>query len=405
MTIEKSPASTESKPAATSGAKGANSTKEKSGKPEGADAGGFMAILATVDAEVAPAVVVDTPPCVCLGPPDAVALPQVVDLVDISYAQTAMDAAALLAQAAQLLPTAPTEPTSAPDMTVSQIAAQIPSSQALSPLGRPAKGPLDANAAVALPPLSQSVDATPQGPRKPAKMLPDFGNMGQLATSAATTTSTGANAALDSRAAQVASKGEAMATATEAPPALLAAVVNSSRRDDEGRERSVFKPASHEGVPGAAATAPASATVTMLSSPSAVASPADLYVAEQVKYWISNDVKNAEMKLDGIGNNPVEVSISMQGNEAHVAFRSDESQARDVLEAASSHLKDLLQREGLVLSGVSVGTTGSGDASQQERREQQGARQMRAIAATQSAATQGASNATRTSGRALDIFV
>jgi flagellar hook-length control protein FliK len=130
-----------------------------------------------------------------------------------------------------------------------------------------------------------------------------------------------------------------------------------------------------------------------------------LYVAEQVKYWISNDVKNAEMRLDGIGNNPVEVSISMQGNEARVAFRSDEAQARDVLEAASSHLKDLLQREGLVLSGVSVGTTGSGNAGSQQRREQQGARQAREVAAAQSVASQAATSGPRASGRALDLFV
>jgi flagellar hook-length control protein FliK len=321
--------------------------------------------------------------------------------VDISNTQTAMDAAALLAQAAQLLPTAPT---SARDMTASQVAAQTASPQALSPLGRPAKGLADAATPVAAP-LNQAPEAPAQGPRKLGKGQPDPSTLAQQASSAATTAATGSNAAVDARASQVEAKAQAISIATVVPPALLAAVVNSARREDEGRERSAFKPAAPDGVPGVANSAPTGATSTSLINPTAAASPADLYVAEQVKYWISNDVKNAEMRLDGIGNNPVEVSISMHGNEAHVAFRSDEPQARDVLEAASSHLKDLLQREGLVLSGVSVGTTGSGGAGQQERKEQQGARQAKAIAAAQSAAAPGASGAARASGRALDLFV
>lgn len=408
MTIEKSPPSTEAKPSASSQAKGAEAAKGKSGKTEGADAGGFMAILATVDAGAAPSLVADSSSSSCLGPPDAMAVPtpQVLNPVDISTAQTATDAAALLAQAAQLLPTPP--PT-AREMTASEMTAQSAGTQAVNALGRPAKMLADATTPVASP-VNQAADAPAPSLslRKPTKAQPDLGAAGQLATSATATASSGSNTAAESRAAQVALKAQTMSVATVVPPALLASVVNSVRREDEGRERSAFKSAATEGVPGAGATTATTSTgasVPSLSPPAAAASPTDLYVAEQVKYWISNDVKNAEMKLDGIGNNPVEVSISMQGNEAHVAFRSDESQARDVLEAASSHLKDLLQREGLVLSGVSVGTTGSGDASQQERREKQGAREMRAIAATQSATSQGASNATRTSGRALDLFV
>lgn len=48
----------------------------------------------------------------------------------------------------------------------------------------------------------------------------------------------------------------------------------------------------------------------------------------------------------------------MHGNEAHVAFRTDEMQARAALESASSELKDMLQREGLTLSGFSIGGSG-----------------------------------------------
>ena len=128
------------------------------------------------------------------------------------------------------------------------------------------------------------------------------------------------------------------------------------------------------------------------------------YVAEQVAYWISNDVQNAEMKLQGFGDSPVEVRISMVGNEAHVAFRTDEAQARDALENASAHLKDMLQRDGVILSGVSVGTSGSGGASgqnQQSRQERQKGVVMVAAPATSEKRVWG----TVQTGRALDLFV
>ena len=128
------------------------------------------------------------------------------------------------------------------------------------------------------------------------------------------------------------------------------------------------------------------------------------YVAEQVAYWVSNDVQNAEMKLQGFGDSPVEVRISMVGNEAHVAFRTDEAQARDALENASAHLKDMLQRDGVILSGVSVGTSGSGGASgqnQQSRQEGQKGVVMVAAPATSEKRVWG----TVQTGRALDLFV
>lgn len=399
MTIEKSPPSTEAKPAASGETKG---VKSKSGKPEeGAQAGGFMAILATLDTELAPSAALDESSSPCLGPASAMPAPQVGNPLDMCSVPTAMDAAELLAQAAQLLPAAPCTP---PDMTASQTALQNTSPQALNPFARPAKGLTDAANPLAIPLPAGEGPAT--GPRKPMKAQPDFAAMAQLVTDTATASSASASAVADARNAQIVAKAEAVPTVTVAPPALLAAVVSAVRRDDEGRERSALKASAPEGSPAVVSIAsPTGLPSTSVVNPTAAASPADLYVAEQVKYWISNDVKNAEMRLDGIGNNPVEVSISMQGNEARVAFRSDEAQARDVLEAASSHLKDLLQREGLVLSGVSVGTTGSGNAGSQQRREQQGARQAREVAAAQSVASEAATSGPRASGRALDLFV
>lgn len=129
----------------------------------------------------------------------------------------------------------------------------------------------------------------------------------------------------------------------------------------------------------------------------------EMYVAQQVSYWISQDVQNAELTLDGLGQTPVEVSISMSGNEAHIAFRSDEAQTLRVLDGAAAHLKDMLQGQGLVLSGVSVGTSGSGDAGDSDRRQRQGTRQQSATVPV--AAAEARRMPAGATGRTLDLFV
>lgn len=99
---------------------------------------------------------------------------------------------------------------------------------------------------------------------------------------------------------------------------------------------------------------------------------ADEAVTEQASYWVSENLQNAELTVTHEGM-PVEVSVSLSGKEAHVAFRSDESQTRDLLDASQDQLRDMLGSEGLVLSGVSVGesgarqTSGEGAASQRGR--------------------------------------
>jgi flagellar hook-length control protein FliK len=141
------------------------------------------------------------------------------------------------------------------------------------------------------------------------------------------------------------------------------------------------------------------------SNAPAAADPAQLQqVADQVKYWISQDVQNAHLKLDGLGTKPVEVSISMNGNEAHVVFRSDELQTRGVLESAGAQLKDMLLSQGVMLSGVSVGTSGSGGGGASDAKSRQGSKQgvINVIAANPVSARP--SNGSP-SGRSLDLFV
>ena len=140
------------------------------------------------------------------------------------------------------------------------------------------------------------------------------------------------------------------------------------------------------------------------SAPDPSAFSPDVYVAEQVSYWVSKDVQNAQLKLDGFGSEPVEVSISMRGNEAIVDFRSDQPEVRQVLESAASHLKEMLSRQGMVLSGVSVGTS-SQDASGSQQRKNQAAVRQTKVEMLVSAAAPAPSRMARATGNALDLFV
>lgn len=135
------------------------------------------------------------------------------------------------------------------------------------------------------------------------------------------------------------------------------------------------------------------------------AAPLEAYIAEQVTYWISQDVQSAELTLDGMGASPVEVSISMQGNEAQVAFRTDEVHARAAIENASEQLKDSLQRQGVLLTGMSVGTSHGGDASgdQGRRPRQEGRRAV--VTAPAPAPVDSAVRQSAGQGRAVDLFV
>lgn len=141
-------------------------------------------------------------------------------------------------------------------------------------------------------------------------------------------------------------------------------------------------------------------------APAPVMAP-EMQVAEQVSYWVSHNVQNAELKLDGLGDSPVQVNISVQGNEAQIVFRTDEAATRSMLEGAGSHLKDMLQREGVLLTGVSVGSSGGsghGEAGGGERRARQNARQG-VIAPLQVASADGGPRLRTDAGRAVDLFV
>ena len=108
--------------------------------------------------------------------------------------------------------------------------------------------------------------------------------------------------------------------------------------------------------------------------------------------------------LDGFGDKPVEVNISLKGDEAHIGFRTDQPEIRQILEGAVAHLKDLLTSEGLVLSGVSVGTSGQDGSAAQDQRNRPGTRQA-TLVTTDTLPAEGLHRVNKSAGRALDLYV
>ena len=134
---------------------------------------------------------------------------------------------------------------------------------------------------------------------------------------------------------------------------------------------------------------------------------AEEQVADQVTYWVNQKTQSAEMTLNRDGQ-PVEVSVSLSGNEAHVSFRSDQAETRALLDQSMAQLSDLLRGEGLVLSGMSVGTSAQGDGGSNGGSGQPGSREGARQAQVVSKVPAGSSSLLRgsvASDRAVDIFV
>ena len=133
-------------------------------------------------------------------------------------------------------------------------------------------------------------------------------------------------------------------------------------------------------------------------------------MVEQVSWWLSQKTQGAEMTLDMANGQSVSVSVQVQGNEAQVAFRSDQADMRQMLTQAESQLKDLLGGQGLMLSGMSVGTQ-SGNAGQAAQQgEPDGRRDAHStgrgtVAVAPEAVRAVATGPRAPSGRSLDLYV
>ena len=142
---------------------------------------------------------------------------------------------------------------------------------------------------------------------------------------------------------------------------------------------------------------------TVLAEPQQTA--AEDALAEQVAFWVSENLQNAELTVTHDGK-PVEVSVSMSGKEAHIVFGSDQSETRELLDASVAQLRDLLHSEGLILSGVTVGASGARNPNSvggsDTPRGRQGTRQAQVLAPV---AEMGSTRPRILTESAVDLFV
>lgn len=112
----------------------------------------------------------------------------------------------------------------------------------------------------------------------------------------------------------------------------------------------------------AAEATPADIAADAAAVDAVLAQPDDAFVdqlSEQVAFWVQQKTQRAEMTIDRQGQ-PVQVQVVITGNEAHVTFRSNEQQTRDMLDASTTQLREMLEQQGLSLAGVTVQTGDAG---------------------------------------------
>ncbi len=132
--------------------------------------------------------------------------------------------------------------------------------------------------------------------------------------------------------------------------------------------------------------------------------PMETLVADKVSYWVAQGIQSAQLKLDGFGGEAVQVSISLKGDVAHIGFRTDQAEVRQMLQGAALSLKELLTGEGLILSGVSVSSSGQGGAGSGEHSGRQGSRQAM-VAAGDSAQKEPRQRNAALGAGSVDLFV
>ncbi|KRC18506.1 flagellar hook-length control protein [Acidovorax sp. Root217] len=135
---------------------------------------------------------------------------------------------------------------------------------------------------------------------------------------------------------------------------------------------------------------------------------AEELLAEQVTYWANQKTQSAEVTLNRDGQ-PLAVTVALSGNEAHVTFRSDQEHTREMLDQSMAQLSELLRSEGLVLSGMTVGTsagqgTMAGDAEQQRNRSGDGQQGQVLVSGPTDVSQRLAGSGTRNNS-AVDVFV
>lgn len=132
----------------------------------------------------------------------------------------------------------------------------------------------------------------------------------------------------------------------------------------------------------------------------------EMRVAEQVSYYVGRGAQSAELEIEGVDERPLHVSIDLQGQEARIEFRAEQAQTRQVLQDAMPHLREMLEREGLTLAGMSVGHSGPQGGQEQSGQNRSGGRQARVAAEVEGpVAAANAARAALPPGRSVDLFV
>ncbi|WP_156967578.1 flagellar hook-length control protein FliK [Comamonas granuli] len=131
-------------------------------------------------------------------------------------------------------------------------------------------------------------------------------------------------------------------------------------------------------------------------------------LADEVAFWVNQNLQKAELTVSHDGM-PVDVSVALQGNQAHVSFTAEQASTRELLDASQAQLRDLLQQHGLELAGLSIGQNaqqpGAGPGGEGSGRGQDDPRGGAGVQAGP-AAVDGVRTGIRVlTDRAVDLFV
>lgn len=419
MSIESSP--TASSPKISGGAENANSRTKAKLKPDdetaGLAGGGFLALMAALEPAAALSTELGVPgadpqpglvPTGLLPEPPEVFTQLIPEPLALSAAELPNELAMLLAQAGAGLSGA-TEPVVA-DFPVSDVPSgslmlASPVSAAVSPAA------LAVDPALAAVPLTsdpedakQSVSASLGQTAQSLSTLPGKSRGGNFQSGLATAVS-------DARGLAQAGRLDLAAREPALSGLLLSGEIGDALQRPGQRLANKFSGlAASAGVEGAwghqalLAGGRVSASAALASTPT---QSLESMVADTVSYWTTQGVHNAELTLDGFGDEAVAVKISLKGDQAHIGFRTDQPEIRQVLEGALAHLKEVLKSEGLVLSGVSVGGSGQNGAGAQEQRDRADSRQsgQTSLVTPDAGPLPGRQRINPAVGRALDLFV
>ena len=236
------------------------------------------------------------------------------------------------------------------------------------------------------------------GSQSPGKGSPGQGNEARLSADAAN-----ADGRLGAAGQSPAPPAAAMLDALGAFSRLAA----NPRGADRPATRTPFVPAG-SGLAGSwpdhAMPSGSPAALTTYAPDATVAVP-EAAVAEKLSYWISRGVQSAELQLDAFGGGTVKVSISVQGQDAQVEFRSDQPEARKLLQDAMPQLSAMLKGEGLLLSGGFVGSSAQREPGAQQRKGSPQGVVRSAIIGVGTPVADRSPALSRTPGRAVDLFV